>query len=74
MSWNEPDLGWWEKEEPEDLSEELETAGCRWTAEDEADMRVTDAQEKLGGMGNAAQAGASQDGWLFTAEDLKEIA
>jgi hypothetical protein len=74
MSMNEPDLGWWEKEEPEDLTEELETAGYRWTAEDEADMRVTDAQENWVEWDMPGKPVRNETGWLFSEEDLKEIA
>jgi hypothetical protein len=67
-SMNEPDLGWWEKEEPED--------DCRWTAGDEADMRGTDAQENWveWDVLPARKPVLYETGWLFTAEDLKEIA
>jgi hypothetical protein len=69
---NEPDLGWWEKEEPEDLTEELETAGCRWTAEDEADMRVTDDQENWveWDVLPARKPVLYETGWLFDEEEM----
>jgi hypothetical protein len=71
MSWDEPDLGWWENEEPEDLAEELEIVGCHWTVEDEADMRVTDAQENWVEWDElpARKPVLYQTGWLFDAKE-----
>jgi hypothetical protein len=60
FSMNEPDLGWWEKEEPEG-----------WSAEDEADMRVTDAQENWVEWDTPRKPVRYETGWLF---DEKEMA
>jgi hypothetical protein len=71
---HEPDRDWWEKPEPEHRTGELETAGYHWTAEDEADMKVTDAQEDWVEWDTPRKPVCHQTGRLFDGTSTKETA
>jgi hypothetical protein len=50
-------------------AEELETVGYRWSAEDEADMRVTDAQEDWTEEA-PRKPPLYETGWLFEMDEI----